>query len=278
MKPATISTAAPAVYLCQVSPHVSCGACCGLYNVADASFEALEAMLLRRTAWFAGVPRTVDGIDAFKAKVEHAECRRRPYRHFHHCAFLGMITGNGQRVGCLLHPLADGNHGQDWRGLSYYGGMACRTYFCPSVRNLPERWLTALGQCTDHWYLHGLIVTEQRLLTAIFSQLEQRIGRRLKAVDFFGSADAASQLRQITGLKLAWPFRRRNAPGLCNYFFEDGHHRRPELKPVPGAAVASPFSTIFQELDSAFTSAEALRRAEEIVEDLFQRLAMQLSK
>jgi hypothetical protein len=183
---------------------------------------------------------------------------------------------SGQRVGCLLHPLADGNHGQDWRGLSYYGGMACRTYFCPSVRNLPDRWLAALRQSADHWYLHGLIVTEQRLLRAIFGQLEQRIGRQLKAADFSGSADAASQLRRITGLKLAWPFRRRDTPGPCNYFFEDGHHRRPALKPTPGAAAPSPFSTIFQELDSAFTSAVALSRAEGMVEDLFHRLVKKL--
>ncbi len=40
------------VYLCQVSAQVSCGACCGLYNVADLSRENLTRMLERRTRCF----------------------------------------------------------------------------------------------------------------------------------------------------------------------------------------------------------------------------------
>ena len=125
---------------------------------------------MRRTRRFAAVPRTVAGIDAFKASIEGTEPRKRPFPDFHHCAFLGMIEDAGRRVGCLLHPLARGNGGVDWRGLSYYGGMACRTYFCPSVRHLPVRWLTAVRQSMDHWYLHGLVVTERRLLAALFTR------------------------------------------------------------------------------------------------------------
>ena len=33
------------IYLCQVSETISCGACCGLYNVKDAFYENLEKIL-----------------------------------------------------------------------------------------------------------------------------------------------------------------------------------------------------------------------------------------
>ena len=260
------------VYLCQVSPHVSCGACCGLYNVADPSPENLEALLTRRTRWFAEVPRTVAGIDAFRDRVTSAEPDKRPFPEFHHCPFLGMIEDDGRRVGCLLHPIAAGNAGLDWRGLSDYGGMACRTYFCPSVRKLPARWLTAVRRGMDHWYLHGLIVTERRLLTEWFMHLEKRLGRPIEADDF-SSVPAATALRNaFTNLKRQWPFRRPDAPGVCNYFFEDGQYPRPEVKMGEKKMLSSRFGAIFRELDSGFSSPSDIKAAEDKIEAMFTAL------
>jgi len=260
------------VYLCQVSPHVSCGACCGLYNVADPSLENLEAMLTRRTRWFAEVPRTVAGIDAFRERVTSAEPDKHPFPDFHHCPFLGMIENDGRRVGCLLHPLAAGNAGLDWRGLSHYGGMACRTYFCPSVRQLPARWLTAVRRSMDHWYLHGLIATERRLLAEWFTHLEKRLGRSIEADDF-SSGPAAGVLRDaFTALKVQWPFRRPHAPGVCNYFFEDGQYPRPEVKMGKDKMSSSCFGAIFRELDSGFSSPSDIKAAEDKIEAMFTAL------
>jgi len=268
----------PGVYLCQVSPNVSCGACCGLYNVADPSPQSVEAMLVRRTRWFADVPRTVAGIDAYKARVEGSEPGERPFPDFHHCAFLGMIEDEGRRVGCLLHPLAKGNAGLDWRGLSYYGGMACRTYFCPSVRKLPAPWLAALRSSINHWYLHGLIVTERRLLAAFFQEVERRIGRCIQATDFTIGSRPSRCLEEFAGLKIRWPFRRRNAPGVCNYFFEDGLYPRPELKTATDDANLPPLDAIFRELDSGFASPSDRKRGEQILESLFERMAQTLQR
>ncbi len=274
METPTSDSALNTVYLCQVSPDVSCGACCGLYNVADPSRENLKAMLVRRTRWFASVPRTVAGIDAFKASVEGAEPQERPFPDFHHCPFLGMIENDGCRVGCLLHPLATGNGGVDWRGLSHYGGMACRTYFCPSVRHLPARWLTAVRQSMDHWHLHGLVVTERRLLAAIFTILEDRMGREIEITDFSEPAPAATLLTTLTTLKLHWPFRRRGAPGVCNYFFEDGLYPRPPVKREATSIPTSRFEELFHELDSGFSSVDSMERAEATIEGLLFALDM----
>jgi hypothetical protein len=264
----SIDSGGPAVYLCQVSPGVSCGACCGLYNVADASLEAIEAMLSRRTRWFADVPRSVAGIDAFKERVAAAESSQRPFPEFHHCVYLGMIEDAGRRVGCLLHPLAAGNAGQDWRGLSYYGGMACRTYFCPSLKKLPARWLAALRASINHWYLHGLIVTERHLLAALFAELERRLARTIDVSDFTSTASSTALMRTLTALKLDWPFRRRNAPGVCNYFFEDGQYQRPPVVGRHDAMGPSRFEAILRELDSELSSADDLAAAEAIIDSL----------
>ena len=175
-------------------------------------------------------------------------------------------------MGCLLHPLATGNDDLDWRGLSYYGGMACRTYFCPSVRQLPARWLTAVRQSMDHWYLHGLIVTERRLLTAFFEEIENRIGRRIGEPDFSDSTGTPPLFRAFAALKLNWPFRRNGAPGMCNYFFEDGQYRRPSVMRTTGEIPTSPFDRIFQELDSAFSSTTEIQEADARIEDIFRRI------
>ncbi len=265
------------VYLCQISPNVSCGACCGLYNVADPSLQALEAVLLRRTQWFADVPRTAAGIDAFRIRVEDAEPRKRPFGDFHHCPFLGMIADTGRRVGCLLHPLAKGNAGVDLRGLSYYGGMACRIYFCPSVRHLPDRWLTAIRQSMDHWYLHGLIITERQLLAAFFEELENRIGRPINASDVADCTATSQLFRTFAALKVDWPFRRNGALGAVNYFFEDGQYLRPPVRQAFQGAFVSPFERIFKELDSGFSSINDLQKAEACIENIFSHIVGLLS-
>ena len=235
-------------------------------------------MLVRRTRWFESVPRTVAGIDAFKARVEAAERQDRPFPEFHHCPYLGMIEDEGRRVGCLLHPLAKGNNGIDWRGLSYYGGMACRTYFCPSVKQLPPRWLTALRQSMDHWHLHGLITTERRLLAAFFRTLEDRIKRPVNDTDFPSGLPAANWLKAFANLKLSWPFRRRGAPGIANYFFEDGLYPRQPVVRTDASIPSSPFETILGELDSGFSATNELREAEGRINGIIDGIVAAIEK
>jgi hypothetical protein len=60
-------------YLCQVDETISCGACCGLYNVPDLDRQNLSALLEQRTARFAVTPRTPAAIDAFALESADAE-------------------------------------------------------------------------------------------------------------------------------------------------------------------------------------------------------------
>ncbi|MFZ5572925.1 MAG: hypothetical protein ACOZF0_21200 [Thermodesulfobacteriota bacterium] len=266
------------VYLCQVRSNISCGACCGLYNVPDPSRNALEKMLIRRTEIFAGVPRTVTGIDDFRMKIEGWTAPDRPFPRFHHCPFLGMIGGASGCVGCLLHPAAPGNNGVDWRGLSYYGGMACRTYFCPTYRHLPAVQLEILRASMDHWHPFGLIVTERKLLAAFFQELENRLQRPVRQEDFPPASQAAGLFQEFAALKMNWPHRRADAPGPCNYFFENGEYDRPPVQRTGEAIPVSRYEDILRELDSAIASPDELFAAEQRLERLFSMLRASLMK
>lgn len=270
-------TADPAaVYLCQAGGRLSCGACCGLYNVEALSRERLEHILVQRTADFAGVPRTEAAIEAYERRIEGFTPPDRPFPRFYHCPFLGLVGTKGLRVGCLLHPSAPGNGGVDFRWLSYYGKKACETYFCPTTRRLPGAYQQIILAVMDHWYAFGLVITEQRLLTALFGEIESRIGRKPVAADFSGNDPAASALKTLLELKLVWPYRRPSDPGPCNYFFENGLYLRPPVQRSEKAIGESHYETLFCELDSVFASAQEQETAEERLDRLLDRVAASL--
>lgn len=214
------------VYLCQTGTCVSCGSCCGLYNMADLSRERLHAILSARTDSFASVPRTIDGILAFEQERLRIEGTSAPTRDFHHCVFVGLIRDEGERVGCLLHPLALGNSGIDWRGLSFYGGAACKYFFCPSYDELEAGIKRLAREVLDDWYEYGLIIPEHRFLAAMLGAVESRLGFLPDADDL--SEGGKKVLADLMRLKLNWPFRDETMPLAWN-FFSTKDTKRPAL-------------------------------------------------
>lgn len=96
-------------------------------------------MLERRTRQFGAVPREIEAILEFGDKeTERFAKTGRPLPEFHHCPYLGFIGEEKSRVGCMLHPMAEGNRGTDFRGLSHYGSMTCSIYFCPTHTRIPS--------------------------------------------------------------------------------------------------------------------------------------------
>lgn len=262
------------VYLCQVDDAISCGACCGLYNVADASREGLTALLSARTARFHAAPGTVDGLLAFAEETGRIEDGRRPYPEFHHCPYVGLIGPGRDRAGCLLHPLGEGNGGIDYRGLSYYGGMACRDYFCPACKTLPAPWKRLVRAAAGDWHRYGLIVTEAALLTAFFSAVEKRAGRAIRPPD--NDASVPGRLvRAVSGfidLRVDWPFRPADMP-IPNYFFEDRRYERPPVWYHSSDPGPSRYDGLLKELGTAFGRPEDLARAEALLDRCIDRAA-----
>jgi hypothetical protein len=265
------------VYLCQVGEQVSCGACCGLYNVEDPSARALEALLRHRTELFHDVPRQMEAILAFKEKIESGESQTRPYAEFHHCPYIGLIGNRGLRVGCLLHPLAPGNDGVDWRGISFYGGMACRVYFCPSYRHLSPVMKRVLREIVPGWYLYGLVVTETEMLEGFLFALQGRLGRPLSVEDVVGDDDCRETLLEFLSLKVDWPYRDRASPVSGNYFFHDALYGPPPIDYEGLSVLPSRYDAILRALQSRFGSAADLEESENLLDDIIDRLASHIT-
>ncbi|MFO7965113.1 MAG: hypothetical protein R6U50_14410 [Desulfobacterales bacterium] len=260
-------------YLCQVSETVSCGACCGLYNATDASFEGLSRLLAHRSEMFAEIPREIDAITSFAEQVQAFEPQNRPLPDFHHCPFLGLIGGKRSRVGCLLHPKNPQNNGIDFRGLSHYGGMTCRVYFCPSARILDPVIARIVKSTVQNWYMYGLIITESRLLTAFFDEIERRIDAPLDDERFAAKPHMLKSLHRLFELKLQWPFRNPDDRFIGCYFFNDDLCPRPRIHFEPIGGAGSPYEAIFQELVSTFNSIKELHAAERMLDRLFSDIA-----
>ncbi len=266
------------IYLCQVSETVSCGACCGLYNLPNLSREKLEMLLTKRTEAFASVPRTEDGIYEFQRRNKGPHRLSRPFPGFHHCPFLGLVGDKRSRVGCLLHPAVPGNNGVDYRSLSWYGEQACRTYFCPASQKLPTVYQSILMQTIDNWYVFGLIVTEHVLLTAYFKEVEFRLGRPITVTDYTQNIEAAVAFREFAELKSTWPYGRNDSPGPCNFFFENGLYPRPGVSRTTPDIGPSSFEKIHSELDAGFSTAKEIAAADRLLEDLFVKTVRALTK
>ena len=257
------------LYLCQVSDTVSCGACCGLFNVDNPMGRRLGEMLAGRTAVFEKIPRTIEALDDFAEKIS----RRRPGPVFdlHHCPFLGLVGKKPGRVGCLLHPLAPGNNQTDFRGLSHYGSLACRVYFCPSHRLLPPRYKQALTAWVTDWRLFSALVPEHRLVSAFFTLLERRLDGPVSPDLAPAGSKAAAAVERLLALKLSWPYVADPAAWVPDPFQNDGDKRKPpeffglKIDPVAKAALT--------ELCSVFTDKNQARSALEILDAAVSKAA-----
>ena len=261
-----------AVYLCQVGESVSCGACCGLYNVPDASAAGIRSLLKRRTVSFAGVPREMDAIADFGRRETALLGNGHPLSGFHHCPFIGLIGSGQSRVGCLLHPLGEGNRGIDFRSVSHYGAMVCHVYFCPTHRRLSPDFRQCLISVLDDWYLYGLVVPETDLLAACHDQIAGRTGS--DRIDHRRAVlpEARSLWTSLLTLKVRWPYRAPHRP-LANYFFNDCLYPKPAVDYSKTSCTGSRYDVLFYELQSVFGSDRDLAVAEAFLDDLFDRLA-----
>ncbi len=258
------------VYLCRIGGGVSCGACCGLYNRRGISRPRLEEILSRRTERFRRIPRTVAAIDAYAREEERREVGPPRWAEVYRCPFLGFTGENAATPGCLLHPRSQGNAGVDYRGLSFYGGLACRDYFCPAHRTLKSPWKRILRAAAADWYAYGILVTEHRLLGNFFGIVEARLGRPLEETD---ETAALPAFRDFAALALAWPWRdpARSDPGRDP--FDDGSGIPPPTAIAHPGPRPSPLSPLLGELHSQFRTNAELHEAESRLEAALSRLA-----
>jgi hypothetical protein len=183
--------------LCQ-RERGSCGACCGLYNRADPSREAVKVELRRRTRALAEVPRTAAAYRATAARLE-ASAPPPLFPSVRVCALLGYLDAAETRIGCLAHPAVTG--GPDLRDCGVYDASICESFLCPSFSWLGEEEAAIAEEATggEPW-LYGLVVTDvpflQAVLAAVADGAGARVERRHLAHDRFRAA-----LRRLLSLK-----------------------------------------------------------------------------
>lgn len=230
-------------------------------------------MLFQRTAEFSKVPRCPEPIIKFGEDELLKSSRERPYPEFYHCPYIGLIGKERTRAGCLLHPLAEGNRGTDYRGLSYYGSMTCHIYFCPSCTALSENQKKIIRESADDWYSYGLIITEVALIDAFFSETETCLERKIDITDTYMNQPLFNIVNKFIGLKASWPFR-PSFESAANYFFKDRlYERKPVDYPIINSGKASSrYDVILRELGSEFKSVDDIRQAESIINDIFKEL------
>ena len=157
--------------LCRPDESKSCAACCGLYNLSDATRPILWQKLQRRTTLFRTTPRCADAIAVFQETVQLEEPEAPLEEIIHVCEFAGFLDQYRRVVGCQLHPSAPGNNGVDLRGLCHYGSMACKAFFCPSWTAIPPGYVEVLVKALQDWHLYGLVITDVDFVTSLFRLL-----------------------------------------------------------------------------------------------------------
>jgi hypothetical protein len=257
------------LHLCQPDSQKSCGWCCGLYNTHHASRNELVRKLRARSKEFATTERNLAAIQRFSEKTIRNESPRLLDAEFYSCEFVGFLNSGETRVGCMLHPLAQGNQSIDWRGLSFHGAMACQGFFCRSYRELnsTEKWVI-LGTIHD-WYLYGMVISDTDYARTFFRLLEERVGAQIDPVNLV-TPPASGLVHEFFHWKIDWPYR---------------HH-----DPNPARCSSSPFSRVDPDFDgqessaaldmmfaclgSRFRSRVEHTSAQQRVDQLFSRLSM----
>ncbi len=229
-------------------------------------------MLEYRTERFSKISGTMEEILDFGAMIESRQLNNLPMADFHHCPYIGLIGPGRSCAGCLLHPLSMGAGGLDFRWLSYYGGMACHTYYCPTHLKIALPVAQLIRRSAKDWYSYGLFITETRLIDALSGELKKRVNLDGIDTDEFWRRYDPGPMDAFIRLKIDWPYRPAyKSP--ANYFFNDGIHAKPSVDYGESGVNLSRYDIFFQELISVFKSRNELETAEAMIEHFVDQIA-----
>ncbi len=249
--------------LCQPDPSKSCGACCGLYNWEDHSRSAVVSLLEGRTSLF-----HASGKDPrrFQEAYLRQSLPANPKLEgaIHNCEFLGFLDADRRKVGCLLHPSANG--GDDLRNYCcFYGLELCAGHFCPSYTHLTLLEQKMVLASLSDWYLYGLAVTDLDLVKDFCFQAQTRLGDCLREERLRG-AGVLRALRDFFGLKESWKFV-SGGNRLGKYYFTESEYRVARIEYEKNWKLKpSRYDRILVSLSSDFATREEVLEAESIIE------------
>lgn len=121
--------------------NVSCGACCGLFNLKLQPKE-FKTLLLERTAEFQTTVnfevRHSFPIYRKERETKEASILKKDDMTYN-CPFLGYVDPNKERIGCMIHPIFTGDPKS--QNFSFYGASICQAYDCKNKESiLADLW------------------------------------------------------------------------------------------------------------------------------------------
>lgn len=263
------------IHLCQPDDGKSCGACCGLYNYADNTKDALVKRLKKRTKLFRQTVRGRDDLATFSKMIKEAEDQTKLYEVIYCCEYLGFLDDDEKRVGCLLHPLQNG--GIDMRDISFYGKELCDGHFCPSYHYLSRKEKLSLINIIDDWYLYGFCVTDIDLVKEYFQAICEGVGETPSPDKFKGGPLRDIALRFFS-FKISWPFRSPATNRFGKYYFDGSQYMIKYIDYESLGCDESRFDRIFVSLTSEFKDVSELRRAEKMIQENIDKFILRYSE
>jgi hypothetical protein len=210
----------------------------------------------------------VEGILYFSEKNRTKEKIQLPDPEFYSCEFVGFLNEEATRVGCMLHPLARGNGGKDWRGLSFHGAMACQGFFCRSHRELSTIQKEIILTAVNHWFLYGLVISDTDFIHSFFRLAEKNLIDPAKLL-----MPAPSKLmHEFFHWKIDWPHRNSNSTLKFNTSRALQGTKEYISGQKPVKLTLAPLDVIHMSLSSKFSSPSERKSAEVKVDHFFSRL------
>lgn len=249
--------------LCHPDDQNSCAACCGLYNVPDATRPALLKNLETRTRLFRQTERSAEALQKFETIIRESGAVSRVDDAIHVCEFTGFLDEHFRIVGCMLHPSSPGNQGIDLRGLCHYGSMACKAFFCPAWDELDQPRRSILLDTIDDWHLYGLVITDVDFVRSLFGLVEERLGKEIERVSLV-SGPALQIFKQMLSWKNSWPSDQSSTLRKSRYYFKGSCLRGGSAYEAHCACL---LDTIRSTLDMADEMEDAERLVRQTVED-----------
>ncbi|MDF3820408.1 hypothetical protein P3G55_10880 [Leptospira sp. 96542] len=120
---------------------VSCGSCCGLFNL-KLTIPEFKKILQDRTELFRSTVnfQVRHSFPIYRKERETVEANYpKEDEMTYNCPFLGYVDENNNRIGCMIHPVFTGDPKS--QNFSFYGTSICQTYDCKNKESiLTEKW------------------------------------------------------------------------------------------------------------------------------------------
>ncbi len=154
---------------------VSCGACCGLFNL-KLDTNGYKQVLTERTHFF---KKSVNfnirhSIPVYRKDRENIESSiERKDEMTYNCPFLGYVDFEEKKIGCMIHPIFTGDPKS--QNFSFYGTSICQSYDCKNKEHPSEKLLENFFQkITNDSIEYSHLASDHILVYVIESWLRQK--------------------------------------------------------------------------------------------------------